>query len=133
MVDGGPTHRAISPTQAAGSLPMNTVGGTGPTSSPPTWGTAGGVTIGQMCISVIRAAGILPMNTVGQPGPVIIPPWAVMSRSLAAGLPTGPPLEVIPKSECRNPKPMRGIRGSRKCGSDVRRLQRLLAARAPLA
>lgn len=99
MVDGGPTHRAISPTQAAGSLPMNTVGGTGPTSSPPTWGTAGGVTIGQMCISVIRAAGILPISTVEQPGPVIMPPWAVMSRSLAAGLPTITPWGGMSKSE----------------------------------
>jgi len=59
---GGPTQTALSPTTAAGRLPINTVGTPGPTSGPPTCGTGGtggrpGVTIGQACRSLRRAAG----------------------------------------------------------------------------
>lgn len=47
----------MSPTRAAGRLPMSTVGSPGDTIGPPTWGTTP-VTIGQTCMSVSRAAGI---------------------------------------------------------------------------
>jgi hypothetical protein len=59
ITSGGPTQTALSPTTAAGSLPINTLGTQGPTTGPPTCGIGGkpGVTIGQICMSVIRAAG----------------------------------------------------------------------------
>ncbi|MCR8882504.1 hypothetical protein QUW57_05740 [Phocaeicola plebeius] len=49
----------MSPTTAAGSLPISTFGTPGPTIGPPTWGMGGspGVCIGQVCMSVSLAAG----------------------------------------------------------------------------
>jgi hypothetical protein len=48
MVSGGPTQTAMSPTLAAGNLPISTVGAPGPMIGPPTCGIGGnpGVTIG---------------------------------------------------------------------------------------
>jgi hypothetical protein len=64
MVSGGPMQVQLSPTTAAGMLPINTVGTPGPTMGPPTWGMGlgtAGVCMGQVCISVNRAANdILP-------------------------------------------------------------------------
>src|SRR5579862_4270304 len=56
---GGPTHVAMSPTRAEGRLPISTVGQPAGRMGPPTCGTGGvpGVTIGQVCRSLIRAAG----------------------------------------------------------------------------
>lgn len=56
---GGPTHIHMSPTQAAGIPPINTVSAPGPKIGPPTWGIGGtlGVTMGQVCISPNLAAG----------------------------------------------------------------------------
>lgn len=62
QLSGGPTHKHISPTTAAGKVAIKTVGTPGPSTGPPTcgMGTTAGVCIGQTCISVIRAAnGIL--------------------------------------------------------------------------
>ena len=42
MVSGGPTQVHISPTTAAGILPINTLGTPGPTIGPPTCGTGEG-------------------------------------------------------------------------------------------
>jgi hypothetical protein len=56
IVSGGPTQTHISPTKAAGNLPIITVGHPGPTIGPPTCGT-GPVVIGQTCISVNLDAG----------------------------------------------------------------------------
>lgn len=36
IASGGPTHTHISPTTAAGSFPINTLGTLGPTTGPPT-------------------------------------------------------------------------------------------------
>src|SRR5690348_12858831 len=60
MESGGPTHTAVSPNTAAGSLPINTVGAPGPTTGPPTCGIGGkpGVCMGQVCMSLILAAAI---------------------------------------------------------------------------
>ncbi len=59
IVSGGPTHTQASPTTAAGNPPISTVGVQGPQTGPPTCGIGGvpGITIGQVCRSVIRAAG----------------------------------------------------------------------------
>jgi hypothetical protein len=59
ILSGGPTHTSISPTFAAGKDPISTVGAPGPIIGPPTCGIGGnpGVSIGQVCISVILAAG----------------------------------------------------------------------------
>jgi hypothetical protein len=57
MVSGGPTQVQLSPSTAAGMLAISTVGTPGPITGPPTCGGAGGVTIGQTCISVNLAAG----------------------------------------------------------------------------
>jgi hypothetical protein len=59
IVSGGPTQTQLSPTTAAGSLAISTVGTPGPTTGPPPCGTGGtaGVTMGQACISVNLAAG----------------------------------------------------------------------------
>src|ERR1035437_4439698 len=88
MLEGGPTHTAMSPMRAAGFLPMKTpvlpsVMG------PPTCGMGGvpGVIMGHTCMSPNVAAGIFPISTVGTPGPVMVPPCAVMSVNRAAGLP----------------------------------------------
>jgi hypothetical protein len=61
MTSGGPTQTHASPTTAAGNSPINTVGHPGPITGPPTCGIGGrpGVSIGQICISVVRAAGLL--------------------------------------------------------------------------
>src|ERR1035441_8790768 len=56
MTSGGPTQVAMSPTRAAGSIPISTVGQPGGRIGPPTCGTIP-VTIGQTCMSVIRDAG----------------------------------------------------------------------------
>jgi hypothetical protein len=59
MVSGGPTQVQLSPTTAAGRLPINTVGIPGPNTGPPTWGMGlgiAGVCMGQVCMSVKRAA-----------------------------------------------------------------------------
>ncbi|HXL57006.1 MAG TPA: hypothetical protein VN958_12150, partial [Chitinophagaceae bacterium] len=55
---GGPTHKSISPTVAAGNPPINTVIFPGGNIGPPACGIGGvpGVDIGQVCISVILAA-----------------------------------------------------------------------------
>jgi hypothetical protein len=60
MASGGPTQTQLSPTTAAGILPISTVGAPGPATGPPTWGIGegkAGVCMGQVCISVNRAAG----------------------------------------------------------------------------
>lgn len=59
MISGGPTQTKLSPTLAAGSFPINTVGSPGPTIGPPTCGIGGtpGVCIGHWWKSVSRAAG----------------------------------------------------------------------------
>ncbi len=56
---GGPTQVAMSPTLAAGTPPIKTVGQPGGRIGPPTCGTGGvpGVTIGHICISPTLAAG----------------------------------------------------------------------------
>ena len=61
MVAGGPTQVHISPITAAGMFDMSTLGTPGPVMGLPTCGIGGvpGVTIGQVCISVMRAAGLL--------------------------------------------------------------------------
>jgi len=56
MLSGGPVHVAMSPTRAAGSPSMITVGQPGGNIGPPTCGTVP-VTIGQTCISDTLAAG----------------------------------------------------------------------------
>ena len=57
----GPTgaHKHMSLTRAAGMKPINTVGSPGVVIGPPTCGIGGvpGITMGQVCMSVIRAAG----------------------------------------------------------------------------
>jgi hypothetical protein len=57
---GTPTQVIVSPTTDAGIFAINTVATPGPIIGPPTCGTGGtpGVTIGQVCISLILAAGI---------------------------------------------------------------------------
>src|SRR5690606_14421156 len=72
---GGPAHWAASPTRAAGSPPIKTVGEPGPVIGPPTCGL-GPSNIGQACMSVTRAAGCPAINTVGNPA-TIAPPCAV--------------------------------------------------------
>jgi hypothetical protein len=60
IVSGMPTHTQLSVRQAAGILPINTVGAQGPIIGPPTCGIGvgnAGVCIGQVCISANRAAG----------------------------------------------------------------------------
>src|SRR5262249_44667594 len=60
MESGGPTHTHMSPTLAAGSAPMSTVGAPGPVTGPPTCGMGAGtagVCIGHWCMSVNLAAG----------------------------------------------------------------------------
>ena len=60
MVSGGPAQTHISPTTAAGILPISTFGTPGPTTGPPTCGIGegnAGVCMGQVCMSVILAAG----------------------------------------------------------------------------
>ena len=52
---GGPAQVHISPTQAAGSPPISTVGLPGGKTGPPTCGT-GPLNMGQTCISETRAA-----------------------------------------------------------------------------
>jgi len=90
ILSGGPVHVAISPTRAAGMLPIKTVG-LPIVMGPPTCGVGGsgggggGLANGQVCISPIRAAGIPPIKTVGNPT-VMTPPWAVGSPILAAGI-----------------------------------------------
>jgi hypothetical protein len=60
ILSGGPTQVSVSPTTDAGNFAISTVATPGPMTGPPTWGTGGkpGVTIGQVCISLILAAGI---------------------------------------------------------------------------
>ena len=62
MESGGPTHVAMLPTVAAGTLPMSTVGTPGGIIGPPTCGTGGtggtvGFCMGHVCISPTLAAG----------------------------------------------------------------------------
>ena len=59
ITSGGPTHTHCDVTVAAGRPPISTVGPPGVTIGPPTCGIGGtpGVTMGQVCMSVIRAAG----------------------------------------------------------------------------
>ena len=56
---GGPTHTAMSPTRAAGSPAIKTMGHPGPLIGPPTCGIGGtpGVHMGHRCMSVSLAAG----------------------------------------------------------------------------
>jgi hypothetical protein len=56
ITSGGPAQVAMSPTRAAGWLPIITVGAHGGRIGPPTCGTTP-VTIGQVCMSPSRAAG----------------------------------------------------------------------------
>src|SRR5688572_14821280 len=71
MTSGGPTQTHCEVTVADGRLPISTVGPPGETIGPPTCGMGGrpGVTMGQVCISVMRAAGfnvVLPSPGPGQ-------------------------------------------------------------------
>ena len=54
ITSGGPTHKHISPTTAAGNPAINTFGAEVLMMGPPTCGTIG--VNGQVCMSVIRAA-----------------------------------------------------------------------------
>jgi len=56
IVSVGPTQTHMSPTRAAGRLPISTVVSPGDEIGPPTCGTTP-FTIGQQCMSVSRAAG----------------------------------------------------------------------------
>jgi hypothetical protein len=61
IISGGPAHKHISVTRAAGILPINTVGQPPGNIGPPTCGTTP-VTIGQTCISKILAAKAILFN-----------------------------------------------------------------------
>ena len=59
IVSGGPTQTHMSPTTAAGILPISTFGTPGPTTGPPTCGIGegnAGVCMGQVCMSSVSLA-----------------------------------------------------------------------------
>src|SRR5262249_22679924 len=80
ITSGGPTQVAISPTRAAGTPAIITVGQHGGRIGPPTCGTTP-VTIGQVCISPRRAAGgsfrvlrvrYVLLGSVARPAPLVL-------------------------------------------------------------
>lgn len=83
IVSGGPAQVAISPTFAAGRPAISTVGQPGGRIGPPTCGVPPGVTIGQICMSVILAAIPISVQLICTTEPLIV----VLPEEITSELP----------------------------------------------